>query len=151
MLPLSFALLSTGVFMSARLEPATLDEVLERAELVVVVERVGRADDSRYRVVETLAWKSKGAAPSGELRVFGPNQEFNQMMAKQIKEHGYQGLPAPILPQYSTTLDDKHFATTRRLILFLRPWKSNWQLAMESAWEALSQKERVLSAINNKK
>src|SRR5437868_188949 len=145
-------LATTTAFASlTSFRPVTLEEAVSHADLVVVADRVGPPDDSRFRIVETLKWKGTGTAPAGNVIVYPAGRELFEMMSKHIQEHGMEGVPSPILPRYTTTLDDRHFAKAKRVILFLRPWKTDWQYAIESSWEALSQKPRVLAAIAAKK
>ncbi|HZS35576.1 MAG TPA: hypothetical protein VFF06_02055 [Polyangia bacterium] len=142
-------LASTAFASLVHFSPAALEQVLGRSEAVIVGERVHpeNPDDMRFRVLETLRWSGTGEAPSGTLSVFDADRELNEAIGKHIQEHGYEGVPSPILPRYASTLDEARFRKTKRVILFLRRWKTDWQLAMYGGWEALREKPHVLSAI----
>jgi predicted alpha/beta hydrolase family esterase len=141
---LGFLLIASTALASGSFRDVDLDEAVRHAVAVIVAERAG----GRWRVLEVMHWRGEaGKQPAGAISVAGPNQEFNEAIGKQIQEHGYQNIPAPIWPRYASSLDDKHLVRAKRVILLLRPWRSDWQLAIEGAWEALAKKDAVAAAI----
>jgi hypothetical protein len=140
---LLLTLLASTAMASAHLSPTNLADAVSHSDLIVVAERVG----TRWRIVEILHARAGAPPPAEVFDLFGPHQEMDEAFAKHIKKHGYQNLPAPILPTYTSTLDDAHFAKAPRAILFLRRWKKDWQLAMEHSWEAVDLKSAVIAAI----
>jgi hypothetical protein len=144
-------LLAASAFASqVHFDSAPLQEVLRRADWIVVAERLPQPADARqtrYRVAETIRWRDTTTpAPTGTVLVFGANQELNEAMAKHYAEHGNQGMPSPVVPRYASSLDEARFAKAKKVILFLRPWKKDWQLALEGAWEAVGQKAAIAAA-----
>lgn len=144
MRPLAFLLVSQAAFASlVSFSPATLDEALRDADVVIVAERA----PSGWRVLEVMRRRGDAKAPSGIISVVDAHQDFNEQVAQHIKEHGYEGVPSPIWPRYQSSLDDTHFAKAKRAILFLRPWRTSWRFAIEGGWEAVAKKAVVAAAI----
>jgi hypothetical protein len=142
----TFPAVLVGVAMSlVSFTPASLDEALRDSSAVIVAERAG----AKWRVVEVMYFHGDPgqAAPSGTITVADAHVDFNEQVAEHIKQHGYQGVPSPIWPRYTTSLDDAQLAKTKRVILFLKSWRKDWRFAIEGGWESLAKKDAIAAAI----
>jgi hypothetical protein len=139
---------------SASLEETTLAKVVAAADLIVVADRLrtpSGTDGERFRVVERLFASARVPGDPRELTVLRANHDLWEAIGKHIKEHGYNGVPAPIVPHYTSSLSDERYPKTTRVILFLhliRPTPLTLELAVEGAWESLAKKRQVSDAIH---
>jgi hypothetical protein len=123
--------------------PVPLKQLVNHSQWIVIAER----DKDRWKVIETIHWKAGDKQPAGSIKVLDAGQDLREMMAKHFAEHGNQGMPSPIVESYASSIDQAKFAKTKRAILFLRRWKSDWQFALEGGYEAVVKKSAVLDAL----
>jgi hypothetical protein len=119
----------------------SLGDIAQKAEWIVVVERA--KPTARWTAVETLVWRGKGAAPTGEITVKPAHQDFNDQVAEHIAKHGYQGVPSPIFQRYVSSLSPEAFNKAKRAILFLRRYKDGWMFVDEGAWESEAKRAAI--------
>lgn len=112
--------------MSTVAQFKTLEEIVKLSNLIVVGKKAkGPAKKEEgapqyFSVVEILFQNSGEKIKAGaQLKIYGTNHRFYEMMAKEIREKGLSDAPIITQPVYKSSIGDRPFSGFDTLIFFL--------------------------------